>query len=60
MFAKTNSFRVTLKDLLEVVMDLLHQIKLALQVKILRCGCITFLEFCFCFNKFYSCGILLI
>eukprot|EP00256_Glycine_max_P059610 XP_014628201.1 nuclear transcription factor Y subunit B-1 isoform X2 [Glycine max] len=33
--AETNSFRVTLKDLLEVVMDLLHQIKLALQVKIL-------------------------
>jgi len=37
MFADTNSYRVTPKDLLEVVMDLLDQIKLASQVKILRC-----------------------
>jgi len=47
MFADTNSYRVTPKDLLEVVMDLLDQIKLASQVKILRCDCITFLDFVF-------------
>lgn len=42
------SDRVTVKDLLETVMDLVDEIKLAvLQVKMLRCDCTTFLDLCF-------------
>lgn len=49
---------MTLKDLLEVVMDLVDEIKLELQVKMLRCDCSTFMDICFWFKSFYSNGLL--